>query len=170
MMLLQVAIWSVLFTIGIHDAKKNQIPNYWLLILISLSFIEWGISHSSLDILISKLAAGCLMFSISLLLYFIKAMSAGDVKLLGVIGFLVGLSQVQSVGYWIIIAAGGVGTFYALYNSIESPRMLGRANESKKLSNNLGNKIKHKDVLVNRMVMPFAPAVVIGLALHFYFI
>lgn len=167
MMLIQVAIWSVLLTIGIYDTKKHQIPNKWLLILISLVFIDWVIAYSSIEMLLSKLAAGCLMFSIALFLYFIKAMSAGDVKLLGVVGFLVGLSQVQSVGYWIIVSAGIIGVFYALYNSIESHQIF---NIDKKQSSFNNAEVKNKEILTNRMVMPFAPAVVIGLAMHFYFI
>lgn len=99
-------------------------------------------------------------------------MAPGDVKLLAVVGFLVGLPQLQSVGYWIIISSGIVGVFYALYYSIESPRF---GDKVKKNANKLSVQqealmLATRNTVMKKTVMPFAPAVVIGLALHQYFL
>ena len=114
-MLLNLSIWSILFMIGISDAEKHRIPNKLLFILTCLIILEWVAINPSLVILQEKALGGILMFAVGLLLFFLKAMAPGDVKLLAVIGFLVGLPQLQSVGYWVIIAAGLVGVFYAFY-------------------------------------------------------
>ena len=171
-MLLNLSIWSMLFMIGIKDAEKHRIPNKLLLILIFLVIIEWAAINPSLAVLQEKALGGILMFTIGLLLFFLKAMAPGDVKLLAVVGFLVGLSQLQSVSYWIIISAGIVGVFYAFYYSIESPRF---GNRSKKNTNKLTIQqealmLATRNTVMKKTVMPFAPAVVIGLALHQYFL
>lgn len=168
----QIAIWSVLFLIGIKDVEKHRIPNKLLFILILLVIIEWVAMNPSLAILQEKALGGILMFAIGLLLFCLKAMAPGDVKLLAVVGFLVGLPQLQSVGYWIIISAGLVGVFYAFYYSIESPRF---GNRSKKNTNKLTIQqealmLATRNTVMKKTVMPFAPAVVIGLALHQYFL
>ena len=134
-MLFNLSIWSILLMIGIKDAEKNRIPNKLLFILIFLIVIEWVvITPSSIVVLQEKALGFVVMFAIGLLLFFLKAMAPGDVKLLAVVGFLIGLPQLQSVGYWIIISSGIVGVFYALYYSIESPRF---GNRVKKNANKL---------------------------------
>ena len=171
-MLLNLSIWSMLFMIGIKDTEKHRIPNKLLLILIFLVVIEWAAMNSSLIVLQEKLLGFVIMFVIGLLLFFLKAMAPGDVKLLAVVGFLVGLSQLQSVSYWIILSAGIVGVFYAFYYSIESPRF---GNRVKKNTNKLTIQqealmLATRNTVIKKTVMPFAPAVVIGLALHQYFL
>ena len=171
-MLLNLLIWSMLFIIGIKDAEKHRIPNKLLFILICLIILEWVAINPSLAILQEKALGGILMFAIGLLLFFLKAMAPGDVKLLAVVGFLVGLPQLQSVGYWIILSAGVVGVFYALYYSIESPRF---GNKGVKSSQKLSIQqealmLATRNTVMKKTVMPFAPAVVIGLALHQYFL
>ena len=171
-MLLNLSIWSMLFMIGIKDTEKHRIPNKLLLILIFLVVIEWAAMNSSLIVLQEKLLGFVIMFVIGLLLFFLKAMAPGDVKLLAVVGFLVGLSQLQSVSYWITLSAGIVGVFYAFYYSIESPRF---GNRVKKNTNKLTIQqealmLATRNTVIKKTVMPFAPAVVIGLALHQYFL
>lgn len=171
-MLLNLSIWSILFMIGIKDAEKHRIPNKLLFILILLIVIEWVAINPSLIVLQEKALGGILMFAIGLLLFFLKAMAPGDVKLLAVVGFLVGLPQLQSVGYWVIISAGIVGVFYAFYYSIESPQF---GNRVKKNTNKLTIQqealmLATRNTVMKKTVMPFAPAVVIGLALHQYFL
>ncbi|MGR6833174.1 prepilin peptidase [Aliivibrio wodanis] len=167
-----LSIWSILFMVGVKDAEKHRIPNKLLFILIFLIVIEWAVINPSLVILQEKLLGGVVMFAIGLLLFFLKAMAPGDVKLLAVVGFLVGLPQLQSVGYWVIISAGIVGVFYAFYYSIESPQF---GNRVKKNTNKLTIQqealmLATRNTVMKKTVMPFAPAVVIGLALHQYFL
>ena len=170
-MLFNLSIWSILLMIGIKDAEKNRIPNKLLFILIFLIVIEWVvITPSSIVVLQEKALGFVVMFAIGLLLFFLKAMAPGDVKLLAVVGFLIGLPQLQSVGYWIIISSGIVGVFYALYYSIESPRF---GNRVKKNANKLSVQqealmLATRNTVMKKTVMPFAPAVAIGLALHQY--
>lgn len=165
-----IIIWPILFSIGVSDAKEHRIPNKLLLLVLFFCLLDLGL-HWSLDLFFDRLLAGITMFILGLFLFFAKAMSAGDVKLLGVIGILVGWVQLPSVGYWIIISAGVVGVFYSIYNSIESPSLLYRI---KKSANELTIKqvmlmLITRNVAINKTVMPFAPIVVIGLALHSYF-
>lgn len=171
-MLLNLSIWSILLMIGIKDAEKHRIPNKLLFILIFLIVIEWVAITPSIVVLQEKALGFVVMFAIGLLLFFLKAMAPGDVKLLAVVGFLVGLPQLQSVGYWIIISSGIVGVFYALYYSIESPRF---GDKVKKNANKLSVQqealmLATRNTVMKKTVMPFAPAVVIGLALHQYFL
>ncbi|MFA0189241.1 prepilin peptidase, partial [Vibrio lentus] len=115
------------------------------------------------------------LFCSGLILYFLRAMSAGDVKLLGVIGLYIGWGSLLDVSYYILIAAGIIGTLYLLYNRANNSEMTVRRYFEEKimLVSGISPDIKGEPVVhsrySNKVTMPFAPSVVIGLAMYSYF-
>ncbi|GEA51101.1 hypothetical protein VIN01S_19050 [Vibrio inusitatus NBRC 102082] len=112
------------------------------------------------------------MFAISLILFFLKVMSPGDVKLLGVVGFCVGFDNLLGTTIWIIFSSGLMGIIFMSYNFsflgisnpialINEPKLYTRINKNSKNVNpwRYGEKL----------TMPFAPSVTVGLALFYYF-
>lgn len=119
------------------------------------------------------LGGGGVLFSIGFALYVVRAMSAGDVKLLGTVGFVVGLQYSLEALLFILCSAGIVAVFYLLYNlsflgvsnplvAISEPKLFLGSNYEGANNNNTRYQ--------NRLTMPFAPAVAIGLAMFFYFL
>ncbi|GEM80155.1 hypothetical protein VSU01S_24000 [Vibrio superstes NBRC 103154] len=112
------------------------------------------------------------MFAASMCLFFVKAMSPGDVKLLGAIGFCVGLDNLVGSSTWIILSSGLIGVVFMIYNfsflGINNPMKL--INEPKLFTRiNQGGKDTNPWRYGDKLTMPFAPSVTVGLALFYYF-
>jgi len=155
--------WGILLVIAISDLKDNKIPNKLVVFLFFSLFFNRLII--GIDDWYSAFFGGLVVFFSGLVFYLLKAMAAGDVKLLAVIGFWVGWGNLLETSYYILLAAAVVGCLYFIHNQIYQ-----RANVS--LSNLIlsANKStrKYADYTVTKM--PLAPAIAIGLALHSYYI
>lgn len=158
-MLSSISIWVIIFFIACNDLMKNKIPNKLLALLfvlgILLGFGDLGMKDQFLGFLV--------YFIFGLILYFLKVMSAGDVKLLGVVGSLFGASSFFSVGYYILISCGLVGTMYLFLYKANALTV----SEGSLCTNPINNQVHTR--YGEKIAMPFAPSVVIGLAMYSYF-
>ncbi|UPR48054.1 prepilin peptidase [Vibrio cyclitrophicus] len=154
-----LCVWLVMFFISFYDLSENRIPNNLLIILIivgfSYGFQQVGVKEQILGVVI--------YFSGGLLLYFLKVMSAGDAKLLGVLGGIFGASAIIDVGYYIIISCGLIGLMYLFLYKVNSLGLQGGTLNLNPTNNQVNTRYKEK------ITMPFAPSVVIGLAMYSYF-
>lgn len=154
-----ISIWVILLLISFYDLSENRIPNKLLVLLLIFGFFygfqEVGLKEQALGLL--------LYFSSGLILYFIKVMSAGDVKLLGVIGMIFGASSIVDVGYYILMASGLIGTMYLFLFKVNTLDFQGCSLSVNPLNKQIHARYKEK------ITMPFAPSVVIGLAMYSYF-
>lgn len=169
------AFWALLIAISVYDVEKHRIPNKILFFLLFVYFLSMFDSNYTLDFFLSSLTGFVVLFGLGLLLYFMRAMSAGDVKLLGVVGMFLGWGQILDASYFILLASGMIGIFYLLYNYANSSSV------------SIKGYFQHKLILLsgvaptkdkgasfhnrysNKVTMPFAPSVVIGLAMYSYF-
>lgn len=167
---ISIIIWGIYFVIAIWDLRDNKIPNKLLLLLLCVSFINNSYYSSNYLQLWDYFYAGGIFFVGGLLLYFIHAMAPGDVKMLGVVGFSVGLDNLSSVTYWIGISTVIIGSLYGLFSMSERLNSVSDMYHRYKLillsANSLSEGADHYS---KKLRMPFAPVVVIGLALHSYF-
>ncbi|MEZ8124800.1 prepilin peptidase [Vibrio splendidus] len=167
--------WALLIIVSVYDVEKHRIPNKILILFLFLYFLSVLNSGFSLDALVSSLIGAVVLFCSGLILYFLRAMSAGDVKLLGVIGLYIGWGSLLDVSYYILIAAGIIGTLYLLYNRANNSEITVRRYFEEKLMlvSGISPDIKGEPVVhsrySNKVTMPFAPSVVIGLAMYSYF-
>ncbi|MEZ8290033.1 MULTISPECIES: prepilin peptidase [Vibrio] len=170
-----LVFWVLLIVVSVFDVKENRIPNKALILFVLLYFILLINGGISWDSLTTSLVGAATFFFSGLCLYFLRAMSAGDVKLLGVIGLYVGWGNLLDISYYILIAAGIIATFYLLYNSANSESLTVRNYFEEKLMLVSGMSTRTKNVSTvhsrysNKVTMPFAPSVVIGLAMYSYF-
>ncbi|CDT18261.1 hypothetical protein VCR4J2_260170 [Vibrio coralliirubri] len=170
-----LVFWVLLVVVSVFDVKENRIPNKVLILFMLLYFIiaiNSGLTWGSLG---TSLVGAAVFFSSGLLLYFLRAMSAGDVKFLGVIGLYVGWGNLLDITYYIIISAGMIAVFYLLYNRANSESLTVKGYFEEKLMLVSGMSTSTKTVSTvhsrysNKVTMPFAPSVVIGLAMYSYF-
>ena len=172
---MELLIWIVLVAVAVSDAKEHRIPNVGLLSILCLSFINKAFIIQDFSLVLWSLVAGVTCFICALALYFIKVMAAGDVKLLGVVGFWLGSDHIYSAVFWVAVASVVVGLLYALLRLAQVPDS-GRAALNKysllafygvsdtKFSQQSGHN------QVDKLRMPFAPVVVLGVAVYFYFL
>ncbi|CAM3861100.1 Type IV leader peptidase family protein [Vibrio aerogenes CECT 7868] len=164
-------IWSILFVIAVVDAREHRIPNKLVVTLFAACAIYQWLSTWSITSLMYELSAGLFLFALGLAVFFLRAMSPGDVKLLAGIGVYLGWEGMSQGIFWMAVSSMVVGLMYlslprvlqpdgSFENTIYLPRP-GKQNivPGKQLSGSKGE----------RLQMPFAPIVVIGLALHSYF-
>jgi prepilin peptidase CpaA len=154
-----ISVWVLLLLISFYDLSENRIPNKLLVLLLIFGFF-----HGFHQIGIKEQALGLVLyFSSGLILYYMKVMSAGDVKLLGVMGMIFGASSIIDVGYYILIASGLIGTMYLFLFKVNTLEFQGCSLSVNPLNKQIHARYKEK------ITMPFAPSVVIGLAMYSYF-
>jgi len=166
-------IWLGFIVVAVTDARENRIPNLHLLIILALCILDKGLSATPVDALLWSSVAGLCFFFSSLLLHLIRVMAPGDVKLLGVVGFWLGWGNLIDATLWIALSSVLIGLLYAIMNRAESGSsikqlvskysMIAAYGSSSQAAISSGEKIERK------LRMPFAPVVVIGLAMYQYF-
>ncbi len=102
-------------TAAVWDVRQHRIPNW-----ITLPGIVVGMVLRSVLLGwkgLGSAVTGCLLAGgILFLFYVVRAMGAGDVKLMAAIGSLVGPSQVIDIVLATAIFGGAIGVVYALYH------------------------------------------------------
>ncbi|MFA0448788.1 prepilin peptidase [Vibrio breoganii] len=173
-----ILYWGIFFSIALCDLNKHRIPNVLLVMTILIRLLEVLI-YSGFESALQSIYSACVLFAVGLGLFFIRAMSPGDVKLLFVVGLVTGSREPSSLLYWILVSGGVVAFFYYHYNqasslnpsSIKSRLQMAilkvpkesRSKQSQKASVALTSRYQDK------LVMPFAPSIVIGMAMFYYF-
>jgi len=153
--------WGALLAIGVSDAQRHRIPNKMVLLLMLITVCHlfvYGITQWS-----DHLLGGLLAFFVSLLFYWKRAMAAGDVKLLFVVGLWLGLDQLAGASAYIILAGGVIGCFYLVQFLA-----LSGISWQHNVKSYYYQRVSYKFQYHTKLVIPFAPAVVIGLASYYY--
>ncbi|MEL0608655.1 A24 family peptidase [Vibrio echinoideorum] len=167
--------WVLLIAVSVCDVEKHRIPNKILIMFIFAYLLSMFNSNYTFDLFLMSLAGAVVFFGIGLLLYFFSAMSAGDVKLLGIVGLYLGWGQLLDASYFILISSGVIGIFYLLYNFSNSSNVTVKGYFENKLIalGGVAPVIDKSESLharySNKVTMPFAPSIVIGLAMYSYF-
>lgn len=167
-MISSVIIWGILVLIGVFDAREHRIPNLLLLsiIIIHLIFLKMELQVS---IPLSGMLMGLLgCFFIGCSLYVSRVMAAGDVKLLMAIGFILGYDNIVEFAKYACLALIIIGIMYSLLNH------LFRKHHPSNIQIQLNaqpvwfftNKTTPQSLAIT--YMPFAPVLVIGLAMYQY--
>ncbi|MEZ8823564.1 prepilin peptidase [Vibrio amylolyticus] len=171
---MEYLIWAGLLAVATTDARENRIPNLALLYLLIVTLIHHSLSADPLALVGTSLLAGLIMFVISLIMHIAGAMAPGDVKLLGVVGFIVGWGQLLSTTFWIAISTVLVGGLYGAIRFAEEPETLQLMAKKYTMIFAYGKGAKPAVSAITKersdmLRMPFAPVVVIGLAMQNYF-
>src|SRR5579864_1491700 len=101
------ALIAVVFTAAVFDVRYRRIPNW-----VSVSGVVFGITlnaivYRGLPGVVFSLKGIALSFSIYFVLYALRAMGAGDVKLMAAVGSLVGWQDWLGV-FFISAIVGGI--------------------------------------------------------------
>ncbi|MGF1719974.1 prepilin peptidase [Vibrio kyushuensis] len=171
---MEYLIWAGLLFVGTTDARENRIPNLGLLYLLTITLISLSFSVDPLITIGSSLLAGVVMFLGSLFMYMVRAMAPGDVKLLGVVGVIVGWGQLMNATFWIAISSVMIGGLYGAIRMAEDPASFQQLLQKYTMIFAYGKSAKASAIVISKdnaqmLRMPFAPVVVIGLAMHSFF-
>ncbi len=139
-----------------------------VLFVAMLSLVIADYPNQSLSLWADKVLGFAIMFVGGLLCYApSRLMAAGDVKLLAVMGFIVGASHVSAFVACIAGAVVFVGALYWLHN--RSARTFRRAGDFRK--GDIVHTLTIKGVesnVAHVTPMPLAPVMIIGLAMYDY--
>ncbi|WP_117235280.1 prepilin peptidase [Vibrio maerlii] len=163
-------IWFMFAVIAVSDAREHRISNASLFLIVMVSFIDILSTPEPLTSLSWSVISFLTLFLIGLSAYFLGALAPGDVKLLGVVGFVVGWGSLYETICWILISGVLVGIFY-LASFIATRTDYLQYLYQKVL---FKSPVEKTDLFdsneVSKMYMPFGPVVVIGIAMSRYFI
>ncbi|PMO62740.1 hypothetical protein BCT06_01320 [Vibrio breoganii] len=166
---MNVIMWVIFCIIAVRDLREHRIPNKLLLTALIIKSVFFILADVNLDVLLDSIYSAVILFCLGLFFFFLRAMSPGDVKLLGTIGYITGITQFGSLLFYLTMG-GGLVAIFCLFDAISQgyrPKSLKQKTNELALSRELG-KIPHSRY-EQKLVMPFAPSVVIGLALFYYF-
>ncbi len=133
-------------------------------------------------IFLDKTAAFALAFAFALALHLLRVMAPGDVKLIAVLGFFLGTAELVPYLYYVCLMTAFVGSMYWLMNQLQLALNSGMHIDGTQQSRRINltgmvvsmqlnqQALKKKIITGNDLTyMPFAPILVMGLALHQYF-
>lgn len=154
-------VWGILLVTGVSDAQRHRIPNQLVGILLLVVLADLCLKSNVEWVLHFK---GFLVtFSVGFLIYLMRAMAGGDVKFLAVVGLWLGAETMWQATPYIIVSGGVVGFFYlALHMASTYEPIL------KQVKAYVVQKVTPGWKSRQPLVIPFAPAIVIGLAYYFY--
>ncbi len=165
-------VWFFLILIAVTDAREHRIPNIYLLAVLLFSSVNKLLFLEPEKLILMSVFSGSVLFFFSLIFHFIKVMAPGDVKLLGVVGYVVGWEDLRITIFFISCSAIIVGSFYAWLHIAGQFKGISSLTHYSLLNNGLKGKrdlsVISLSPLERKAVMPFAPVVVIGLALQQY--
>jgi prepilin peptidase CpaA len=104
---IEMALLAVLVAAAIYDVRYRRIPNWLTVSGVVVGFlINWriGLPEGGLLFALQGLGAG---FGIYLVLYVLRAMGAGDVKLMAAVGALVGYQRWFGI-FFVTAIVGGI--------------------------------------------------------------
>ena len=184
-MYVDLFVWCTFMIIGVSDAKEHRIPNMTLLLLLGLICLRSAMYTPHEDIwlvLANKSLAFCIALLVGVSLYGIKVMAPGDAKLIAVLGFFLGTSVLINYLYYVCLVTVYVGAMYWLLNHLhmehdarEHMVVKGQANHinftGMAVTMQLGKQDLKKKITTGRGLtyMPFAPILIMGLALQQYY-
>ena len=116
MPLIEVARWALLFALtgvlgyaAAVDVTKRRIPN-WTVVAVAGLFAGWAIAGPSVSLLGSLEAAG-IMFLLTVGLYMLRVVGAGDSKLVTVVALYVGMQHLLLFLVMMSVAGGVIALF-----------------------------------------------------------
>ncbi len=108
-----ISVLPLLLIIAYHDVRYRRIPNPYV-----LAVLVYGIGSNTvfdgLSGTISSLAGLGLAFGLMLMLHIFGAMGAGDVKLFGAIGAVIGVKLVLPTFVAVVLTGGVLAVAFAL--------------------------------------------------------
>ncbi len=184
-MLSSIFTWALLVIVAVSDAKEHRIPNkllMLLLVLLCLSTLVHTPQEKLWSVFLDKSAAFGVAFIFALALHLLRVMAPGDVKLIAVIGFFLGTVGLVSYLFYVCLVTAFVGSMYWLLNQLQ----LALKTEVNMGAKEQANRINFTGMVVAMQLnqqaikkkittgydltyMPFAPILVMGLALQQYY-
>ena len=144
------------------DLASRRIPNVYLASALVTAFVLQGLGDGIAGLLdgLGGLAFGLLILSP---IYMAGGMSAGDVKLMGTTGAILGINGAIVAGVATLIAGGLLGMIFIAWRLLEPLISVQIQRLMQMLSNDSrGNPRLHRDVSIRKQTIPYAPAVAAG--------
>lgn len=167
-------LWFILILIGVFDAREYRIPNSLILLLAGLIIVGYFLYPIKNQQEWSSYISGfAVTFLCSLVFYIFKIMAAGDVKLLSVIGLMLGVHQLVFFAQYIAVSCVFIGGMYWLLNRLQLAGQETQVNYNCNIALLISMRASQfkDDIKIRRNLayMPFAPVLIVALAMYHYF-
>jgi prepilin peptidase CpaA len=118
-----LGLFFVLLLYGaICDVATFEIPNFVsvvgaLLFLPATVGLDWEFSE-----ILQHFLAGCMVFLLGLILFAVKVLGGGDVKVLSAAGVWSGFSNLLVLFFWVAVIGGVLTLILILFRQVAMPR------------------------------------------------
>jgi prepilin peptidase CpaA len=116
MPLVEIARWAVLVLLTLilgyaaaRDVKERRIPNWSVLAVMGL-FVAWAFVGPSVSLL-GSIEAAVIMFVLTVGLFMMKIVGAGDSKLVSAVALFVGIQHLLTFALLMSLAGGAIAAF-----------------------------------------------------------
>jgi len=113
---IEIARWALLVVLTLIlgyaaaiDVKERRIPN-WTVLAVAGLFVGWAIAGPSVSLL-GSLEAALVMFLLTVGLYLMKVVGAGDSKLVSAVALFVGIQHLPLFVLMMSLAGGAIALF-----------------------------------------------------------
>ncbi len=113
MLTINLILFALVFLAGVTDIKTRRIPNWLVVLGLGLGFALNALLFEWAGLKLSFSGAG-LAFAIYFFFYLLRAMGAGDVKLMAAIGSLVGPKSWLLIFFFTAVGGGMIGVILLL--------------------------------------------------------
>lgn len=164
---ISITLLLLVLICSVTDIRSRRIPNQFLIFGLSLAMICHGVTGGMPGLLDSFLG---LIVGMAMLLpfYMLGGTGAGDVKLLGVVGALLGAKGAVVAGIATFISGGVLGALWILYRLVE-PYITAEWSRLTGSDYRLPP-INTQDVQIRGSSFPYAPAIAGGSCLAIWYL
>lgn len=175
---MSLIFWIILIVIGVFDAREYRIPNYLIIFLFSISavftlFNSWPTDN--LNATGGHILGFFLTFFVGIAFYTLKVVAAGDVKLIAIIGLLVGYSGLYTFTMYLVFCCCFIGGMYWLLNRLMLSSFCPQKTTARSFKptyslDDYPSEFKSDfNTKTDIAYMPFAPIIIVALAMYQYF-
>lgn len=138
-----ILLLGILVSAVITDLRTYRIPNFLILSGLLSGLLQVTLTEGLMALLTAIVNASIICVSL-LLLYFIKALGAGDVKLFSVIAVFVGLKPTYRILLCSLVIGGALGLIKVVVKIIQKKRIErkgGKRNKNRQFNEHAPTKI-----------------------------
>ncbi|WP_418641436.1 A24 family peptidase [Vibrio chaetopteri] len=163
---IEYALWLPLLTVAVFDIRDNRIPNNWVILSLITMVVALALKYNGLtNIPASNLIAFFLMLALGFVLFSMRVMAGGDVKLMAVLALGTGLEHLATFLMATVLCGAVYGLFY-LFSYISRSHLTVKDQALKYVREQIVLRRHLATRISNKLRLPFAPAIITGFALY----
>ena len=162
-----VSVVPLLLIIAYNDVRYRRIPNPYVLAILVCGF-GLNATFGGVNGVVSSIGGLALAFGLMFLMHLVGAMGAGDVKLFGAVGAVIGLHLVLPTFVVVVLTGGVLAIVFSIYSGTMQTTMWRVLNIL--IGIMPGARIPRYEIPADRrLTIPYGVAITVGSVMSFLY-